>query len=477
MSNRPNLVYVFADQLRYFSCGYAGDPRAKTPNIDCLAAESVDLCNAVSGHPVCAPYRASLFTGKYTTSTGMVINEIRMNPDHRCIGHVLQEGGYETAYIGKWHLYANQWGNHYDPKNSYIPAGPHRLGFDGFFAAYNFHHEYYGEHAYYHLDSPEKIYAEGYEPDVQTDLAIGQLERLAAGDKPFALFLSIGTPHDPWTPDNVPAAYLERFRDVDFELPPNYLPDNDPHADMWARLSQEERRELKDWIRVYYAMTANLDDNIGRIRTALDELGLADNTILVFTSDHGELFGAHGRRAKNIFYEEAVRVPFLIRWPGHTQAGTRCDACLNTVDIMPTLLDMMGLPIPDGVEGMSIARRVQGLPGPEPDFAWMMCTGATADFQDGCEWRAIRDKRYTYAIFQSDKSELLFDNIKDPYQMHNLIDRKEYRQIAAAFRWKLQGQLEKYKDVFPPCSYYKGRWVDENRLIQKTATLHTDLEL
>ncbi len=170
-------------------------------------------------------------------------------------------------------------------------------------------------------------------------------------------------------------------------------------------------------------------------------------------------------------------MPFLIRWPGHTQAGTCCDACLNTVDIMPTLLDMMGLPIPDGVEGMSIARRVQGLPGPEPDFAWMMCTGATADFQDGCEWRAIRDKRYTYAIFQSDKSELLFDNIKDPYQMHNLIDRKEYAQIAAEFRRMLKGQLEKYKDVFPPCSYYKGRWVDENRLIQKTATLHTDLEL
>lgn len=474
MPKKPNLIYVFADQLRYSSCGYAGDPKAQTPHIDALAAQSLNLCNAVSGHPVCAPYRASLFTGKYTTSTGMVINEIRMNPDHRCLAHVLGEGGYETAYIGKWHLYANEWGNHYDPRNSYIPPGPDRLGFDGFFAAYNFHHEYYGAHAYYHLDSPEKIYVDGYEPDAQTDLAIRQLQRLSSGDKPFALFLSIGTPHDPWTPDNVPAAYLERFQDVEFHLPLNYLPDNDPHADGWARLSKEEREALTDWMRVYYAMTANLDHNLGRLLAAVQSLGIEEDTIFVFTSDHGELFGAHGRRAKNIFYEEAVRVPFLIRFPGVTAPGTACDACLNTVDIMPTLLDLMGLPIPAEVEGMSIAGRIAGKAGPEPAFAWMMCTGATADFQDGCEWRAIRDKRYTYAVFQSDQAELLFDNRRDPYQMDNLIGRPAYEPLADAFRQKCRKQLEKHKDVFPPCSYYKGRWVDENRLIQRTATLHVD---
>ena len=195
-----NIVYMFADQLRRQSCGYAGDLRAETPNIDRLARESCELSNAVSGHPVCAPYRASLFTGKYTTSTGMVINEIRISPDHDTIAKALDRAGYETAYIGKWHLYANELGNHFDPKNSYIPAGPDRLGFDGFFAGYNFHHINYGGNSYYHLNSPEKIsYGEGaYEPDCQTDMAIRELERLAAGDKPFALFLSLGTPHDPW---------------------------------------------------------------------------------------------------------------------------------------------------------------------------------------------------------------------------------------------------------------------------------------
>ena len=160
---KPNLIYVFADQLRYFSMGYAGDENAVTPNLDAFCAESTDLCQTVSGHPVCAPYRASLLTGKYTTSTGMVINEIRINPsDHHTLAQVLDENGYETAYIGKWHMYAAELGNHYDPKNSYIPKGPDRLGFNDFFAAYNFRHEYEVGTAYYHLDSPEKIFYEKF---------------------------------------------------------------------------------------------------------------------------------------------------------------------------------------------------------------------------------------------------------------------------------------------------------------------------
>ena len=108
-SKRPNLIYIFADQLRYQSCGFAGDTKAITPNMDRLAAESISFVNTVAVSPICAPYRASLFTGKYTSSTGMVINEIRLNPDHHIgLGQVLTEGGYDTYYIGKWHLWANQ---------------------------------------------------------------------------------------------------------------------------------------------------------------------------------------------------------------------------------------------------------------------------------------------------------------------------------------------------------------------------------
>ncbi|MEM7029385.1 MAG: sulfatase [Chloroflexota bacterium] len=465
---KPNLIYVFADQLRYQSCGYAGDEKAQTPRIDQLAAESVNFNNAVSGHPMCAPYRASLFTGKYSSSTGMVINELRLNPDHHhCFGQVLDTGGYETYYIGKWHLYANELGHHEAARNSYTPPGPHRLGFDGFWASYGFHHTYNDQ--YYHTDSPEKIVIPGYEPDGQTTLAIEKLTEAAVNDQPFALFLSLGTPHDPWGSDNVPAEYLARFQDTSFSLPPNYKPQDDPYGDKWASLSEAERDALPEWMRVYYAMTANLDWNVGRLLDAIDQLGLNDNTIVVFTSDHGEMFGAQGRRAKNIFYEEAVRVPFLIRWSGHTASGESCDALLNTPDIMPTLLSLLELRIPAGVEGSDLSHRVLGQPGPEPETALLHGMGACAIFEDGHEWRGLRSKQFTYATYLVDESELLFDHEADPYQMHNLADDPQYAQTVAHFRHTLETRLQALNDPFETCTWYEAHWT-ENRIIQRTAT-------
>lgn len=466
-TQRPNLIYVFADQLRYQSCGFAGDPKAQTPNMDRLATESVNFINATSSHPMCAPYRASLFTGKYSSSTGMVINELRLNPaQHTGLGQVLTQGGYTTYYIGKWHLYANQLGHHDDPKNSFTPRGPDRLGFDGYWAAYGFHHTYWDQ--YYHEESPAKITLPGYEPDGQTDLAIAKLTEAAAADQPFALFFSLGTPHDPWGPENVPAEYLARFADVDFPLPPNYKPEDDPYGDKWAVLSPAERAQLPEWMRVYYAMTANLDWNLGRLLDAIDQLGLRDNTILVFTSDHGEMFGAQGRRAKNIFYEEAVRVPFLLRWPAHSQRDVS-DVCLNTPDIMPTLLGLLALPIPAGVEGMDLSHYVLGQPGAEPEAALLQGMGATAIFEDGHEWRALRSKQYTYAIYRADGSELLFDNLADPHQMNNLVDDPVYAGALASFRTQLQEQLAAINDTFECCTWYRDHWT-EDRVIQRTAT-------
>ena len=189
---KPNLIYVFADQLRYASCGYAGDDYARTPNMDRLAAESCNVHQAVASTPVCAPYRASLMTGKYQSSTGMVINEIRLSPEHRCFGQVLTEGGYHTGYIGKWHMWANQLGHHELVKNGFTPPGPYRLGFDGYWAAYNFNHYYF--HSPYFLNNAEPHIRQDYEPDGQTDMAIRFVKDAARKDEPFALFLSWGPP-------------------------------------------------------------------------------------------------------------------------------------------------------------------------------------------------------------------------------------------------------------------------------------------
>ncbi len=462
MNKQPNLVYVFADQLRYQSCGYSGDPRARTPNLDRLAAQAVDFCNAVSGHPVCSAYRASLFTGKYTSSTGMVINELRMNPNHRCVGHVLTDSGYRTAYIGKWHMWANQLGHHDKPENACIPAGPYRLGFDGFWAGYNFWH-HYNTGRYYDTHG-RRIDVPGYEPDYQTGLAIDWLRETRDHQQPFALFLSFGTPHDPWDWHNAPDETAAHFKDIDFPLPPNYKPDNDPYADQWARFRQGERECLNEWQRVYYAMTENLDHNLGRLLREMEELGISDNTIFVFTSDHGEMFGAQGRRAKNIFYEEAVRVPFLLRWPGKTRPGGKINACLNTPDIMPTLLGLMGLPCPAEVEGMNLSHLVLERAGPEPEAAFMQCTGATAAWEDGFEWRALRDKRFTYAVMRRDQHEFLFDRGHDPWQTRNLADDPSHTHTLQRFRRLLQQRMTELDDTFAACTWYRDHWT-RNRII------------
>ena len=400
-TRRPNIIFLLADQLRYQSCGYAGDSLARTPNIDAMARDGMNFRQMVSHMPVCSAYRASLFTGKYTTSTGMVINELRMNPDHRCLGHVLADGGYETGYIGKWHLYADQLGHHYEPRNSFVPRGPHRLGFDGLWAAYNFHHNYYG--SYYHTESPEKIFygEDVFEPDAQTDMALDFIEGRAESEKPFFLMVSYGTPHDPWVQSNVPKKYYDMFRDVKFEVPPNYSSEMDPYGDGWSNIEKSPER-LDEWMRNYYAMTANLDWNVGRILDAVDKSELGQDTIVVFTSDHGEMFGGHGRMKKNIFYEEAARVPFLMRWKGIIPAGSVSDACINTPDIMPTLLGLAGLKrqIPRKVEGMDLSHLARGEDGPQPDAALLMNTGACAVWRNGHEWRAVRDDRYTYAVFR-----------------------------------------------------------------------------
>jgi len=464
---RPNLVYVFADQLRYHSCGYSGDEYARTPNIDRLASEGCNFHQAISSTPVCSAYRSSLFTGKYTSSTGMVINELRLSPEHECLGHALTKGGYRTSYIGKWHMWANQLGHHDLTQNGFIPPGPYRLGFDGQWAAYNFNHEYY-KSPYFENDAQRHI-RQGYEPDEQTDAAINFLKSAGRNPDPFALFLSWGPPHDPWDATNVPPEYLDLFRNTNIPRRPNYSEIPDPYADNWAHPGNDFYAHLADYQRVYYAQAATVDWNLGRLLRALDDTGLAANTILVFTSDHGEMFGSHGRRAKLIFYEEAARVPFLVRWPARIRPKQVSDTLLGTPDIMPTLLSMLGLPIPRTVEGVDLSRHALSQGGAGPEAAHMQGLGTTAAWTDGTEWRGLRDYEYTYAIYRRDGRELLFNNRRDPYQLRNLAEDKandatlrHYRELSQTFR-------KERNDAFESCTWYRDHWTKDRNIVM-TAT-------
>jgi len=455
---RPNIVYVFADQLRHDVFAHRGDTKAITPNFDRLAAESVSFENAVSCMPVCAAHRASLFTGKYPTSHGMIINESCMNPNHQTIGYALHDAGYRMGYLGKWHLM--------DDKGAAIPKGPARLGFQhcDLWRTYNFNHQNY-RGFYWQEDQKgvsRRTALKGCQTPQWTDMAIDFINDSAKKDAPFALFLSYSPPHDPWTPKNVPREYYEMYKDADFPHPENFSPDPDQYADrnkdpkVWKNRIVDG---LEDWRRCYYAMVTMMDNELGRIRDSLKKAGVEDDTIFVYTSDHGEMFGSQGRMYKLTFYEESARVPFYIRWPGRTKNGSKTDVCLNTPDISPTLLGMAGIPVPEQMEGTDLSAAALGKKGPEPDYAFLQGVGHTYLWRDGAEWRAVRNKRYTYARYLKDGTEHLYDNRKDPFQKHNLVVDKSAKPVLEKMRKAMKDKMKELNDEFLPFSSYREKFM------------------
>jgi arylsulfatase A-like enzyme len=480
-SRRPNLVYVFADQLRADALGcYSSfvahsssfSKAALTPNLDRFAATSLNFSNAVSVMPVCAAYRASLLTGKYPSSHGMVINEVCMNPNHRTIAHVLGDAGYRTAYIGKWHLL--------DTYTRAAQKGPERLGFTTW-AGYNFNHDSFRE--YYYTDAPDggmmRVSLEGkHGPTEITTLATKFIEESARGDAPFAMFLSWNPPHDPWTRTNVLAENYEKFKNARFGLPENFKQEPDPYMDRYPELAFTGGQWRKDFLergldeclRCYHAMVNNLDELFARILACLDRLGIADNTIVVFTSDHGEMFASQGRMFKLTFYDESCRIPFLVRYPGKVKPGNS-DVCLNTPDIMPTLLGLMGLgtQIPFEVEGQDLSFACFGERGVEPEAAFMQGLGHTHLWRDGFEWRAVRDKRFTYARYLRDGKEVLLDRKSDPYMKNNLAGDPAYAAQVARLRNLMARKMGGLKDDFQSCTWYRDNWMYKNYSVKAAA--------
>ncbi|MHC4753958.1 MAG: sulfatase family protein [Planctomycetota bacterium] len=474
ISKKPNLVFIFADQLRADTLGYAGDKKAITPNIDRFASESVNFTNAVSVMPVCAAYRASLLSGKYPTGHGMVINELNMNPNQRTIAHCLVDAGYNTGYVGKWHLN--------DAHKRPTPKGPERMGFDGFWAAYGFNHKSYS--SYYFTDGPDeqlkRVSLQGkHGPTEFTSVAMDYIGKAAKQEKPFALFLSWNPPHDPWSKNNVPQENYERFKDIRFELPENFKSTPDPYMDRYPSYAFNGTEEwkkafiaggLEECLRCYYAMINNLDEQFGRIMEQLDKLGIADNTIVVFTSDHGEMFGSQGRMYKLTFYDEAARIPLLIRYSKAVKNGVS-DICINTPDIMPTLLGLMSssVNIPQEVEGKDLSCVLWGEKGTEPEAAFLQGMGHTYKWRDGYEWRAVRDKRFTYARYLRDGRELLFDRQKDPYMKSDVIRDSSYTNDLNRLRNCMTKKMKDLKDEFHKCSWYRDNWTYKNYSVKSCA--------
>lgn len=432
---KPNLIFVFADQWRAQAVGYAGDPNLKgrTPNIDRLAAESVDFSNAVSTCPVCTPYRASLLTGRYALSTGMFLNDLELPSTELTLAEVYGAAGYDTGYIGKWHLDGHG-------RSSYIPP-ERRQGFE-YWKVLECTHNYNQSH-YYEGDNSEKKTWEGYDAIAQTADARQYIKDHAAGPKPFALCLSYGTPHAPY--QTAPQTYRDMFNPESIQLRAN------------VRESESVRKSLAG----YYAHIVALDDCVGRLLATMDEAGIRDNTIFVLTSDHGDMLGSHNQQKKQRPWDESVCVPFLLRYPRvHGKRGRKIEMPIGTPDILPTLLGLSGLSIPDTVEGESFAQLVRGAKDPADRAVMIQCPSPFGQWlrrQGGKEYRGVRTKRYTYAR-DLDGPWLMYDNEKDPYQMENLIGLKVHRVLQKQLDDRLKVLLAEQNDAFLPGPDYIQRW-------------------
>jgi len=430
---RPNLLFVFADQWRAQATGYAGDPNAHTPHLDALARQSVNFRTAVSGCPVCCPYRASLLTGQYPLTHGVFLNDVRLDNRAVSIAQAYTRAGYDTGYIGKWHLD----GQH---RTAFIPR-ERRQGFE-FWKALGCTHSY--NNSAYYADADVKLTWEGYDAIAQTREAQRYLRGRVQG-KPFALFLSWGPPHAPY--HTAPEQYRARYKPEDIILRPNV-----PEAD---------RDKARTALAGYYAHIAALDDCIADLMRTLDETGLADETIVVFTSDHGDMLYSQGGQKKQQPWDESIRVPFLLRYPtvlGKT--GRAIDVPINTPDIMPTLLGLCGVEIPDTVEGADFSDFLTGQTEAPDNAALISCPSPFGQWnraRGGREYRGVRTARYTYAR-DLNGPWLLYDNIRDPYQRTNLCNQPQHGALQAELEATLASKLEETGDTFLSGWDYIKQW-------------------
>ncbi len=444
--SKPNVVFVFGDQWRAQAAGYAGEPDVKTPHLDALAGESLNLTTAIAGCPVCSPYRASLLTGRYPLTHGVFLNDVCLSRDAVSLADAFGSAGYRTAYIGKWHLDGHGRSNFTPPER--------RQGFD-FWRALECTHNY--NHSVYYADTPKKRLWDGYDAIAQTREAQRYI-READRDSPFLLLLSWGPPHNPY--HTAPEEFRRLYRPDDIALHPNV-----PEA-----VARKARKDLAG----YYAHCSALDACVGDLLATLDEQGLAEDTIFVFTSDHGDMHGSHGVWRKQHPYDEAIRVPFLLRWPaGLGRQGREVTIPVSAPDLMPTLLGLCGLDVPETVEGADFSRVLSGEEETDHDAALIAAYAPFGEWpksRGGREYRGVRTSRYTY-VRTLDGPWLLFDNEDDPHQQRNLANTPAAADLQTELEATLNRLLAQTNDRFEPAEAYIQRWgypVDKNGTVPYT---------
>ena len=437
---RPNILFILADQWRAQAFGHAGDPNVRTPRIDGLQREGVRFANAIAAMPVCCPARASLLTGQRPLTHGVFLNDVPLSPDAVTIAEVLAAAGYATGYIGKWHLNGNG-------RSAFIPR-ERRQGFE-YWKALECTHDY--NRSWHYADGPEKLLWDGYDAVAQTRDAQEYLRGRSRGGKPFFLFLAWGPPHDPY--HTAPEKYHALYDSAKLTLPPN--------------VPVELREKTRHAMAGYYAHCSALDDCVGDLMDTLRETGLDQNTLVVFTSDHGDLLGAHGGFNKQQPYDESIRIPLLFWRPKTLGAGRELDTIITLEDLMPTILGLCGVPIPKTVEGRDFSGSLIGGKAPSNEAALIACVAPFGQWErrrGGREYRGIRTSRYTF-VRDLAGPWLLFDNVADPHQLRNLVGNVGHAALQADLDAILGRKLKETGDAFLSGEKYIQKWgwpVDAN---------------
>ncbi|MBZ0300285.1 MAG: sulfatase-like hydrolase/transferase [Anaerolineae bacterium] len=423
----PNVIVFFTDQQRWDTTGVHGNPLDLTPNFDRMAQQGTHVAHSFTCQPVCGPARSCMQTGLYATQTGCYRNGIGLPRDAKTLAHYFREGGYTTGYIGKWHLAENTKGP--------VPETG-RGGYDYWLASntLEFTSDAYDTVMYDNDNQPVKL--PGYRVDAVTDAVIRYIDQ--PRDQPFYLFVSYIEPHhqnhrdDYPAPDGYEARYRERW------IPPDL-----------AALGGSTHQHLAG----YYGMVRRLDEALGRLLDALKSLNMLDNTIVLFTSDHGNHFKTRNAEYKRSGHEASIRVPTAIQGPGFNGGG-RLSQLVSLMDIPPTLLDAAGLPVPEHMQGQSFLPLAQKKPVDWPEEMFVQISEAEVG-------RAVRTHRWKYGVTAPQKDgwddsgsdryveAYLYDLLADPYELKNLIDLDSHDEVKQVMRTRLLRRMQMAGEAEP----------------------------
>ena len=458
---RPNILFIMSDDHAAHAISAYKSHINVTPNIDRIADGGMRFDQCFCTNSICTPSRATILTGLYNHENGVRTLADRLDGRMLNFPQLLRAAGYQTAIIGKWHL---GHGRAWDP-----------TGFD-YWNVLPDQGEYFNPPM--NEKGTTRVYP-GYATDIITDLSLDWLEHRDP-NRPFLLMCHHKAPHRPWLPDD---KHRHLYEDVDIPLPDTFDDDyaSRPAAeaahmridrdlkpgDLKASVpeglspSQEKQWKYQRYIKDYLRCVASIDDNVGRVLDYLDDRGLAEDTVIIYTSDQGFFLGDHGWYDKRFMYEESLRMPFLIRYPREIAAGSVCSAMALNVDFAPTFLDLANVPIPETFQGNSLRPLLQGTVPPDWQTTmyyryWMHLDSIHKVWAH----YGVRTERYKLIYYYGEalgssgsedrptpKSWELFDLQEDPQELCNLYDNPAYREIVITLKQELDTLQARLHDV------------------------------